>query len=86
MEFLFTARFRKAYKKLSEADRRTAQKKLVLMSENPHHPSLRTKKVQGTENIFECRITMAIRMTWQYEGNSILLRLIGDHDEVLKKP
>jgi mRNA-degrading endonuclease YafQ of YafQ-DinJ toxin-antitoxin module len=56
------------------------------MSENPHHPSLRTKKVQGTENIFECSITMAVRLTWQYEGDSILLRLIGDHDEVHKNP
>jgi mRNA-degrading endonuclease YafQ of YafQ-DinJ toxin-antitoxin module len=86
MEFLFTARFKRAYKKLSEADRRSAQKKLALMSGNPHHPSLRTKKVQGTENIFECSITMSIRLTWQYEGDSILLRAVGDHDDVLKNP
>jgi len=86
MDFIFTERFKKSYKKLSDEEQKTLQKKLDLMSLNPHHPSLRTKKVQGTDNIFECSINMAIRMTWQYDGDSILLRVIGDHDAVLKNP
>ena len=86
MEFIFTERFKKSYKQLSKDGQMTLHKKLELMSSNPHHPSLRTKKVQGTDNIFECSINMSIRMTWQYEGESILLRVVGDHDEVLKKP
>ena len=86
MEFLFTDRFKKSYKKLTEADKQAARKKLTLMGTNPHHPSLRTKKIQGTEGLFECSITMSIRMTWEYEGSSILLRAIGYHDEVLKNP
>jgi hypothetical protein len=56
------------------------------MSRNPHHPSLRTKKIQGTDDIFESSINMSIRMTWQYESESILLRVVGDHDAVLKNP
>jgi mRNA interferase RelE/StbE len=86
MEFLFTARFKKSYKKLGENDKNAIKKKLLLMSRNPHHPSLRTKKVKGTGGIFECSITMSIRMTWEYEGESILLRGVGDHDEVLDNP
>ena len=86
MDFIFTERFKKSYKKLSDEERKALQKKLDLMSTNPHHPSLRTKKVQGTDNIFECSINMAIRMTWQYDSESILLRAVGDHDAVLKNP
>jgi mRNA interferase RelE/StbE len=86
MEFIFTERFKKSFKQLSKDEKKTLYKKLDLMSENPHHPSLRTKKVQGTDNIFECSINMAIRTTWQCEGNTILLRVIGHHDEVLKNP
>ena len=86
MEFLFTARFKKSYKKLEENDKKIIQKKLALMRRNPHHPSLRTKKVQGTDGIFEGSISMSIRMTWEYEGESILLRVVGNHDEVLTNP
>jgi mRNA interferase RelE/StbE len=86
MEFLFTARFKKSYKKLEENDKKVIKKKLALMRSNPHHPSLRTKKVQGTDGIFECSISLSIRMTWEYEGESILLRVVGTHDEVLNNP
>jgi mRNA interferase RelE/StbE len=86
MEFIYTDRFKKFYKQLSNEEKKGLQKKLLLMVKNPHHPSLRTKKVQGTDNIFECSINMAVRMTWQYDGESILLRVIGDHDEVLRNP
>jgi mRNA interferase RelE/StbE len=86
MEFLFTARFKKSYKKLEANDKKVIQKKLALMRRNPQHPSLRTKKVQGTDDIFECSINMSLRMTWEYEGESILLRVVGNHDEVLNNP
>jgi mRNA interferase RelE/StbE len=86
MEFLFTARFKKSYRKLEENDKKGIQKKLALMRRNPHHPSLRTKKVQGTDDIFECSINMSLRMSWEYEGKSILLRVVGNHDEVFNNP
>ena len=86
MEFIYTERFKKFHKRLSVEEKKALQKKLVLMAKNPYHPSLRTKKIQGADNIFECSITMAIRMTWQYEGKSIVLRVVGDHDEVLRSP
>jgi mRNA interferase RelE/StbE len=86
MEFIYTDRFKKSYKQLSKEEKKALHKKLLLMIKNPLHPSLRTKKVQGTDNIFECSINMAVRMTWQYEGDSIMLRVVGDHDKVLGNP
>lgn len=64
--------------------KRTLKKKLGLMMENPRHPSLRTKKIQGQINLFEASITKDIRMTWQYSKDGILLRNIGEHDQTLK--
>ena len=66
--------------------RRALKNKLELMIENPRHPSLRTKKIQGQDNIFEASITMDIRITWQYTEDGILLRNIGEHDRTLKNP
>lgn len=86
MEFIFTDRFKKSYKKLTGEEKKLLHKKLNLMSKNPYHPLLRTKKVQGASGIFECSVNMAIRMTWQYDGESIALRVVGSHDEILKNP
>jgi mRNA interferase RelE/StbE len=86
MEFIYTDRFKKSYKQLSKEEKKALHKKFLLMIKNPHHPSLRTKKVQGTDNIFECSINMAVRMTWQHEGESIMLRVVGDHDKVFRNP
>jgi len=86
VDFIVTERFKKSYKQLSPDEQKTLHKKLAVMSKNHHHPSLRTKKVQGTDHIFECSITMAMRITWQYDGEAIVLRIVGDHDAVLKNP
>lgn len=51
------------------------------MDQDPRHPSVRTKKVQGTLDIYEASINMAYRMTWQYHEDGILLRNIGEDDK-----
>jgi len=62
------------------------RKKLDLFVDNPKHLSLQSKKMQGTEYIFESRINRSIRFTWQYMGEAIVLRNIGYHDPTLKNP
>ncbi|KJS19910.1 MAG: cytotoxin [Clostridiaceae bacterium BRH_c20a] len=66
--------------------KRVLKKKLELLMENPRHPSLRTRKIQGQAGIFEASITMDIRITWQYTEDGILLRNIEEHDKTLKTP
>ena len=62
------------------------EKFLLLLEENPQHPSLRTKKIQGTDEIFEASITMALRVTFQYvKPDTIYLRNVGEHDITLKR-
>ena len=86
MIFIRSDRFKENYLKLNDEIKKKVKNKLKLMAENPMHPSLRTKRVQGTQHIFEASINMNIRITWQYAENDILIRNIGEHDETLKKP
>jgi hypothetical protein len=51
-----------------------------------NHPSLRTKKIKGREDIWEARIDLHYRMTFEIEAETIFLRVVGHHDEVLKNP
>ena len=62
------------------------EKFLRLIVENPRHPSLRVKKIQGTEDIFEASVNMAVRVTFQYiKPDIVYLRNIGEHDMTLKR-
>ena len=71
-------------KKLSKAEQRAVAQKLKILIKNPFHPSLRTKKVQGIENVFEMSVNMDIRILWKYADGVILLLIdIGHHKEIL---
>ncbi len=78
--------FREGVQRLSPEAKKQLKKKLELMVENPRHPSLRSKKIQGIDGIFEASVNMDIRMTWQYTEDGILLRKIGEHDKTLSNP
>lgn len=87
MKFVVTRHFKKCYKKLPTEIKEITSEKLALMSRFPEkHPSLRIKKVKGTDLIWEASITMNYRVTFQLAGDTILLRKIGKHDETLSKP
>lgn len=86
MKIIFSDIFIEHYNRLEKGVQNKVKAKLKLMAVNQQHPSLRTKKVQGTANIFEASVNMGIRITRQYIGKDILLRNIGEHDETLKHP
>ena len=80
-------RFKKAFKKLPPELQVKVIKALKLLEENPHHPSLQTKSVQGARGIFEARVDHSYRMTYQRLPDDVLLiRVVGKHDETLKNP
>lgn len=52
--------------------------------QNPFYPSLRTKNVQGLDNVFEMSVNMDIRILWRYENGVIILLIdIGHHKDIL---
>ncbi|MCK4387348.1 MAG: hypothetical protein KAW00_01135 [Dehalococcoidia bacterium] len=86
MKIARTARFKKAWKQLNEEEKALAQKAIKNLAVDIRYPALRVKKVKGTEYIWEARASRSLRMTFQIEGDTILLRNIGRHDEALERP
>lgn len=82
MELIYSNRFKKDYKKLSKELQESFNSKLKLFIKNINHPSLRTKKIQGSKNDFELSINMNYRIVWQYAKDKIYLKAIGKHDNI----
>lgn len=80
----YTKLFEKDLKKLSRPEQKAVAQKLKTLAENPFYPSLRTKKVQGLDNVFEMSVNMDIRILWRYENGVIILLIdIGHHKDIL---
>jgi mRNA interferase RelE/StbE len=86
MEILLTEQFEDAYARLSAADKRSVRKAITLLGDNPRYPGLRVKKMEGHRSIWEARPSDRLRMTFEMTEGSIILRNVGEHDKVLKKP
>ncbi len=85
MKTLHTKAFQRDFQDLPREIQSQAEKQLALFVENPRHPSLRIKKMEGFRNIWEGRITRSYRFTFQLEDDTVILRRIGTHD-TLKHP
>ena len=83
-EFTFTPRFQKHFKGLTAQEKKQLKNKLELLSQNPSHPSLRTKRIQGTTDLFECSVNMDIRIIWYYEGDKMITGFF-DHGIINRK-
>jgi mRNA interferase RelE/StbE len=81
-----TARFKKAWEELSEEEKALGRKALRNLAANSRYPALRVKKMQGVEHIWEARVSHSLRMTFWIEGDMIVLRNIGRHNETLGRP
>jgi mRNA interferase RelE/StbE len=74
-----TNSFLKDYKLLPENIQSRVDKQLNLLLKDSRHPSLRLKKLKGT-NIFEVRVTKGYRLTFGYREGVLELRRVGTHD------
>lgn len=81
----YSKAFKKHYKKLSDTEKKQTKKKLKFFIKNPTHPSLRTKKIQGTDGIWESSVNMDIRIIWFYENNELIFLLDIGHHDILDK-
>jgi mRNA-degrading endonuclease RelE of RelBE toxin-antitoxin system len=86
MNFIETEHFRKAYKPLSDEIKARLKKALRQLSVNIRHPSLQVKKIKGTKDIWEARVSLDYRLTFQIVKDYIILRNVGHHDPTLKNP
>ncbi|MEK7281058.1 MAG: hypothetical protein AAB037_01740 [Chloroflexota bacterium] len=86
MKITRTTRFKKAWKELGEEEKGLARKALRNLATDLQYPALRVKKMRGVEHIWEARVSRSLRMTFQIEEDTIVLRNIGCHDETLERP
>jgi mRNA interferase RelE/StbE len=89
MKVIRTEPFKRDFQRLPEAIKRRIEAALRLLIANPHHPSLRIKKVRGKllkgyDNIFEGRITRDYRFFFLIETDAYVLLRCGRHEEYLK--
>ncbi len=79
MPLVFTNRFRRAYKRLPQDVQMKLQKSLRLLDENPRHPSLQVKQIQGTHGIYEGRVDHKYRFSFEFDGEELVLRNVDNH-------
>ncbi len=85
IQLQWTKPFKADYKGLPEEIKKWVKKQLRILKQNPHHPSLRIKKMEDPRDIWEGRITRSHRFTFQIKGRLYILRRIGSHD-MLRRP
>lgn len=79
--------FNKCYLDLDAQTQEKVKKVIQFLSENPRHPWLQSKPIQGAPGIYEARVDRNYRMTYErLPGDILRLRVVGKHDEALKKP
>jgi mRNA-degrading endonuclease YafQ of YafQ-DinJ toxin-antitoxin module len=78
-------RFKRHYKTLAPQEKKQVGKALELLANNPSHPSLRTKRIQGSDGLFESSANMDIRIIFYHEGDKIIILLDTGHHDILKQ-
>ena len=77
MPIVITERFAKAYAKLPRDVRAKPDKALRLLDEDFRHPGLRARPVEGTRGIYEARVDRKHRLTYEREGDRLIMRNVG---------
>jgi mRNA-degrading endonuclease YafQ of YafQ-DinJ toxin-antitoxin module len=81
-----TERFKKSWEQLAISEKTLARKAITNLSSDIRYPALRVKKMKGVEGIWEARVSLSLRITFQIVGDTVLLRNVGRHDETIGHP
>ena len=84
---IYAKSFTKALKRLTQMEQKMVVRKVVQLAENPFYPSLRSKKIKGTTDLFECSVNMDIRIIWKYNelDKKLLMMLDVGHHSIVDK-
>ena len=78
--------FAEAATRLPKEVRAKLPKAFMLLANNPRHPSLQVKKIEGSarRNVYECRLDQSWRIILQEMGEMTFdLVYVGVHDEAI---
>ncbi len=78
--------FAESANRLPKEEKAKLPKVFALLTNNPRHPSLQVKKIQGAlrPNVYECRLDQSWRIVLQETGEMTFdLVYVGAHDEAI---
>lgn len=84
MKIILSKRAEKNFEKLPLQIKKKVLKQFRLLDIDIRHPSLRIKKLKGT-NYFEGRIDYHYRFVFRVENQTLYIVALGPHDEGLDK-
>jgi Txe/YoeB family toxin of Txe-Axe toxin-antitoxin module len=73
--------FWRCYATLDPRVKESARQAYKLFAQNPDHPSLRFKKLQGYDSVWSVRINEQYRAVGELNGDTIEWAWIGSHNE-----
>jgi plasmid maintenance system killer protein len=73
--------FRRAFNTLDASTQKAARESYSRFLQNPHHPSLRFKKLAGYDQIWSVRVNEQYRAVGERHGDTIWWSWIGTHNE-----
>lgn len=85
MKIAVTAQFQKDFDHLPVYLKKKTKKAISFLKNNFRYPSLKTKKMGGSKNIWEARVDRSYRFTFGIEQDTYFLYRVGPHDEGLGK-
>lgn len=84
MHIEFLSSFLDNYDKLPVEQRARVQRAVDRLGNDCRHPSLLVKRVRGQEGVWEERSSLSLRITFEMNGDTIVLRNVGSHDKTIK--
>lgn len=79
MRFITTERFRRSLRSASIEIQHTLKKQLLFLLQNQRHPSLRVKKYDEGEEIWQARVNKSWRFYFIKKGDTYYLLDITEH-------
>ena len=80
-------RFTKAYRRLDQRDQVAVDEVIGELLSGEDLPSGRwLKRVQSSSGVWEVRVNRGMRMTFGVKDGICVLRNVGEHDKILRKP
>lgn len=81
MQSRTTRQFRRLFSSLPLAVQRDAKHAFRLFEENPAHPGLQFKKLEGEDDVYSARIGLDYRALAVMKGDRVVWYRIGGHSE-----
>lgn len=78
--------FRRAYKRKPPEMQAIIRAAVTQLRADWRHPGLHTHRVQGARGVFEARLDGGNRLTFHWDGDTIVLRNHCNHDILNRNP